>query len=602
MTPPRSPVLRAALAALTVSALAFLACGALLAWRETAFQDWTAQGLGWLGLEAWSRERPWLSAGIAGACAFGLAFLPGRDRSARTPSGNAGGPRSRMGAVRALTGLAARPPLAALALLSACGLPRLVAGSARPVAPARAPNVLFVLIDTWRADHAGFLGYERAVSPELDRLSERGVVFERAISQAPWTKPAVATLFTGLLPSRHHAVSQPLPDVPVRATRLQPPVTTFIEILHGKGWQTAMWSDNPNITPPRGFDQGAESFRDYFHEPDAEHEDCGALPEILGDVRRWLAEERDPERPFCLYVHVMDPHYPYEPPGPFRGQFDRSGCEVQLTGPVVREYLCGERDVADLTPARLTSLVDRYDEELLAVDHELGPFLEQVLREDPDTVVVLSGDHGEEFLEHGGLGHSHALWEELVHVPLVLWGPDLAPARISAQVRLMDVAPTLLELVGLSRSIPSVTQGQSLVPVIAGRETGDRPAPLETGGDQKPCWHWRGISDGRMKLIRRERDLPTRETIPALSPEDARERPYWRLFDLESDPAELANLCPERRAEAEALFAEMQRRGWYVPPEELLGQRALTPSISAHEAHELEALGYGGVSQEGRSP
>jgi arylsulfatase A-like enzyme len=179
--------------------------------------------------------------------------------------------------------------------------------------------VLFVLVDTWRADHVGFLGYERDVSPRLDALAREGVVFERAKAQASWTKPSVATLLTGLLPSRHHAVSQAIPETPVRAFRLNPRLTTLVELLHGRGWQTAMWSDNPNITPPVGFDQGAESFRDYFHEP-CHAEDCGRIEEVVADVQRWLAEERDGARPFCLYVHVMDAHYPFEPPPEVRGR------------------------------------------------------------------------------------------------------------------------------------------------------------------------------------------------------------------------------------------------------------------------------------------
>src|SRR5262249_38819636 len=152
----------------------------------------------------------------------------------------------------------------------------------------------------------------------------------------------------------------------------------------GRGWQTAMWSDNPNISPVCGFAQGAEHFRDYFHEPcRPEHEHCGALPEILADVERWFSAERDPARPFCLYVHVMDPHYPYEPPPEFRGRFDAHPSDLQLTGPIVHDYMTGARSEDNLTPERLASLVARYDEELLAVDHALGPFLAKLRREHP---------------------------------------------------------------------------------------------------------------------------------------------------------------------------------------------------------------------------
>src|SRR6185503_3649262 len=191
---------------------------------------------------------------------------------------------------------------------------------------------------------------------------------------------------------------------------------------------------------------------------------------------------------------------------------------------------------------------------------ELGSFLERMRREYPNTVIVVSGDHGEEFYEHGNLGHSHALWQELVHVPLLIWAPDLAPKRITTQVRLMDVAPTILDLVGLARGLPDA-QGASLRPVIAGTETADRPAPMEVGGDQKPGWQWRGLCDGRMQLLRREADLPTRHPLPPLGVDDEGARPSWHLYDLASDPLEQHDLYAERESEAQRLFAMLEERG-----------------------------------------
>jgi len=188
-----------------------------------------------------------------------------------------------------------------------------------------------------------------------------------------------------------------------------------------------------------------------------------------------------------------------------------------------------------------------------------------------------------------------------VHVPLVLWAPELAPGHVASQVRLMDVCPTLLDLAGLAGRLPGL-QGESLLPVVAGRETGDRPAPMEVGGDQKPCWQWRGLCDGRMKLLRREPDLPTLNPIPALSADDELERPTWHLFDLSADPRELDDLASARRADALALFEELQRRGWYVPPQELLGLQAGSLEITDEQASQLDALGYGGGEVEPQAP
>ena len=577
---PRPSLLRGLLAAATVFALVALGLAGWRTWQEASVQGWSALGLSWLALERLASVR---ALGPA-LCAAGLTLV--LVLAAR------GLPRLAQLGQRARLGLLSHPLSVALALALAFVLPGVAARGTRPVPARQAPNVLFILIDTWRADHTGFLGYGRDVSPHLDRLAAEGVVFERAQAQSSWTKPSVATLLTGLTPSQHHAVSQAIPEQPVRAFRLNPRLTTFVELLHGKGWQTAMWSDNPNITPPIGFDQGAEHFRDYFHEPCCP-ERCGELPEILADVEQWFATERDAARPFCLYVHVMDAHYPFEPPAEFRGRFDTAPSDLQLTGPIVHDYMTGKRSEANLTPARLASLVARYDEELLAIDQRLGPFLERIRREHPNTVIVVSGDHGEEFYEHGNLGHSHALWQELVHVPRLVWAPGLAPARVATQVRLMDVCPTILELTGNAGALPGL-QGESLLPVIAGRERADRPAPMEVGGDQKPCWQWRGLADGRTKLLRRERDLPTLHPIPPLLPSDDDERPLAFLFDLASDPGEHRNLAGQRAESVAALFAELERRGWYVPPEKLLGLEASALELDPDLAHELTGLGYGG--------
>ncbi len=585
--------LRLAGAALSVFALVALGASLARAWNESTLQRWDELGLTWLFLESWSRD-PAFVPGLAAAGGFltlalAAGFLPPYALL----------PRLGRGTTAFLAHSWVGPPL----LLAWAFLPGLCVWRLRPEPPERAPNVLFVLVDTWRADHAGFLGYERDVSPKLDRLVERGVVFERAKAQSSWTMPSVATLLTGLMPSKHRAISQPLPDLATRGSRLSPPVTTLIEVLAARGWDTAMWSSNPNITPPRGFAQGAGYFKDYFHDP-ARTDDSGRIDRILADVRRWFAEEHDPARPFCAYVHVMDAHYPYDPPPPFRGAFERSSAfDRELTGPLIREYMLGDQAWSELSPDEVRHWIDRYDEELLAVDHFVGDFIAEILAEHPDTLIVISGDHGEEFMEHGRLGHSHSLYEEIVHVPLVFWAPQLAPGRIATQVRLMDVFPTLLELCGLSDALPPEVQGESLVPVIGGRETADRPAPMESGGDEKPVWQWRGLCDGRTKLIRREADVAVREPVPPLwDGEERAQKPRSLLFDLGADPRETRDLHAERPGDADALFELLRARGWYVPPAEILRFRPAPSVLRPEDAHDLDALGYGGESAPAGKP
>jgi hypothetical protein len=266
VNPPRAPdLLRALCAALAVFALALLCTAAWRAWRESQLESWSALGLDWLAIERFGAERPYVPALVA-AVLSGLLLVAAR----RAPV------LARFAADTHLE-LLGHPLCVGFACLLAFVLPGVVVRGTRPVPARQAPNVLFILIDTWRADHAGFLGYARPVSPELDALAAQGVVFERALSQSSWTKPAVATLLTGLTPSQHHAVSQAILETPVRGFNLNPRLTTHRAPARTR-WQTAMWSDNPNITPPVGFGQGAESFRDYFHQP--------ATPRTAGASRR----------------------------------------------------------------------------------------------------------------------------------------------------------------------------------------------------------------------------------------------------------------------------------------------------------------------------
>jgi len=576
--------LRPVLCAVLAASVAHGALSVRRTLAEAGLQRWGELGLEWLTWQRLAAMHPWKQTLAAAAVGVLLGVV--------LEILSAGGRRET--AERAARVLGA-PVLAALAALAAFGLPPALARATRPSPPPASPNLLFVLIDTWRADHAGFLGYERAVSPRLDALVERGVVFENALAQSGWTKPSVATLLTGLLPSEHRAISQPQLGLRVRGINLPPGATTLVEILAGHGWDTGMWSNNPNILPERGFAQGASHFVDYFHQR-REGFDAGRSEHMLPDVERWLAERG--ERPFCAYVHVMDPHYPYVAPEPFAGTFAEALGEgesgFQLEGGLIQEYRCGERDLASITPEMVERLIDIYDEELLYVDHHVGGFLERFLEEHPNTVVVVVGDHGEEFLEHGQLGHSHSLHRELTHVPLVLWAPGLEPGRVDSQVRLLDVLPTLLELVGLGGALPRGARGESLLPLIEGSERGHRAAPMETGGDERPAWHWRAISDGELKLLRRERDLPTTRPLPPLGPRDLEgERPYSLLYSLADDPGETRDLAAEHPDEVERLFELMRERGWYFPPERTLALPALDAALDEDDAEALGHLGYG---------
>jgi len=241
----------------------------------------------------------------------------------------------------------------------------------------------------------------------------------------------------------------------------------------------------------------------------------------------------------------------------------------------------------------LQRIIDIYDEELLYVDHYLAPFLERVRAEHPDTILVLAGDHGEEFLEHGQFGHGHSIYEELVRVPLVLLGPGIpAGTRVRSLARQMDVFPTLLELTGTTNdSLGRVVHGESLVPLLEGRQEA-RLAPIESGGHERPPWHWRGISDGEWKLVIRKKDLPSTKPIPVLvDGEEKGPRPWRWLFRLSEDPAEQRDLSEEEPQRLEKLLDALQENGWLISPLEILELKPSRPSASVSQEL-LEELGY----------
>jgi len=570
------------LAALSGYAFTVFAVGVLSALQNATAQGWSDLGFDWLTLDAWSRLHESKEGMAGGAVTLVLActadLLPPTFLPALW--------------VRKAVNLFSKP-LAWLVLL-ACAylLPPALASATQPDAPKNAPNILFVLVDTWRADHAGFLGYARNVSPGLDALTKEGAIFEAAVAQSGWTKPTVATLFTGLVPSAHGAVSQPIPGMTIHGTKLPPDRTTFVEIFRAHGWDTAMWSNNPNILPTHGFGQGAGYFRSFVGESVGERFDAGRAEWMLPEVETWLAS-RDENRPFCAYVHIMDPHYPYVAPKPFAGTFDQSGLDFQLDGALIGDYLEGRKEISDVTPAMLQRILDIYDEELLYVDHYLTPFLRKVRKEHPNTLIVLVGDHGEEFLEHGQFGHGHSIYEELVHVPLVLWGPGIPAQRQALPARQMDVLPTLMELAEIRHAATeSKIHGSSLVDILHGKETVRRNAPMESGGDQRPPWHWRGISNGEWKVILREKDLPCAKIIPILSEKDGDSQAPWTLlFHLTKDSGELQDLSAQNPALLRQWMTTLEQSGWLFPPTTILQLGTSDGNIGA-DLELLKELGY----------
>ena len=408
--------------------------------------------------------------------------------------------------------------------------------------PSRPEHVIVVLVDALRADHLGCYGYARRTSPNLDALAADATRFANAATSGPWTLPALGTMITSLYPSVHGALR---PSDTMKwaldrahftpADALSPSFTTLAEVLQGAGFRTIAFVTGAYPGSVFGFAQGFERF--------AENEYPG-LRFKLDALFAWLDRER-PSRAFA-YIHTGEVHSPYIPPavdpkreggsdpesralaaalGEERARYAALDFDPGYVGPVdgswenlraIREGRLGlgERDLAHL--------IALYDRGIAYTDHWLGRLVAG-LRERgllDETLLVITADHGDELFEHGGIEHTRTLYDEIMHVPLIVRVPGEGRGRVvTDQVGLVDLMPTLLEVLGVPG--PPVMQGRSLQPLIAGGSLPERPV-LAEGSTRNP----------RLRALR---TLRWKYVFDGGGTEE--------LYDLAADPRERTNLC-----------------------------------------------------------
>lgn len=336
-----------------------------------------------------------------------------------------------------------RKALAALGCLALAGLT--ACGSSTP------PNLVLVTLDTTRADHLGPYGYEGAHTPQLERFASRAVVYDRAYATSSWTLPSHASLFTGLYPMEHGARAEG-PDV---GRPLADAFDTLAERLARAGYRTAGVVAGPVLSRALGVAQGFEHYDDDFSIP--EWAFAGKRAAYVADRAIELVE-RFGDEPFFLFVNFFDPHAPYRPPPPFdRGLAPADHREVALALFEHLEAGDAPRPVAELPErerALLAALRAGYDAEIAYMDHHLGRLLaaiEASPRAD-ETLVAITGDHGESFGEHYFLSHGAHLYEHNVHVPLLVRHPGghAAGTRVAAPVENRRLFAWLLRAAGVA--------------------------------------------------------------------------------------------------------------------------------------------------------
>ena len=409
---------------------------------------------------------------------------------------------------------------------------------ALPAATGRGLNLLLVTLDTTRADRLGCYGHAAAKTRHIDRLAAEGTRFETVIAPAPITLPSHSSIFTGLYPFEHGVRNN-------GNFYLAERFPTLATVLKARGYRTGAFVSSFILDRRYGLDRGFDVYDDHM---EGEYAQVVALQaERRGDntalaLGRFVDERaKEPQAPFFAWLHLYDPHEPYRPPRPFRDMFAQDPYD-------------GEIAFAD---AILASVLDRL---------RAAGLLDR-------TLVVVTADHGESLGEHGETTHSMFVYEGAIRVPLVLWRPGLVPAGrvVGDPVRLVDVAPTVLELLG-APPLPA-PHARSLVPLVEGRPAGAPPPAYAETLLPKFYMNWaplRALRDGRYKLI----DAPRPE-----------------LYDLSADPGESRNLYAERAPLAAALRQGLERLA-------TAGDAMSLQTLDREAMEKLAALGYIGAGAE----
>ena len=492
------------------------------------------------------------------------------------------------------------------------------ADAVREVSARNAPQgVILIMADTLRSDHLDAYGYGRSTAPVLRKLADEGALFRDCLSQATWTKVSTPSLMTSLYPSTHGVAE--IPD------RLPESATTLAEVFREAGFATLSMSSVPFSGQMTNLHQGFEE----LHERSSISEGGSKTArEYIDRLLPWLDTHR--EVPFFVFLHVFDPHDPFEPRKPFntlwagaeRGEEHKKQMEELkkfIKEPFMKNRALPKEEELKKSgldrEAFLSHLHDWYDGSIRGMDAEIGRLLGQLrtLGLEEKTLIVFTSDHGEEFLEHGWTFHGQSVYGELNNIPLILYGPGTVPAGVVVDqtVQSIDVMPTVLELSGLP--VPKGIQGRSLVPffenssatrttsftffqegdegpssvrgeVAKGKIEWDRPAMSEKAAIKDNAGPRNGemesiafLKDG-WKLIRNRKESKGEST--------------YELFNHRKDPLNLKDLAAEKVEVVEQLAPLLDEMYAKAQNARLEPDLAPTQKMSAEELERLRSLGY----------
>lgn len=433
-------------------------------------------------------------------------------------------------------------------------------------------NVVMIVVDTLRADHLGCYGYPRATSPNIDRLASRSVRFENCTTAWPETCQSMAAILSGAWCQTTGVVVRTPQAIPLELELLP-------EILDRRGYATAAFTTNSVLSKENRFDQGFDTYVEVSR-PDSN-------PKKWSEVAlaaEWIGQHA--HEPFFLWVHHLEPHAPYAPQNARRFVGDRwydPSRRVEVRPPERSfDALGGFPGFSAIRGHdELAYYIAAYDSEIVDVDAKIGELLATLdaLELADDTIVIVVADHGEGFGEHDYYWHGKVPFEETAHVPLLLRVPGVAPGVSRDVVSTIDVAPTVLELLGLPRA--QLHEGESLVTRLRDPEApnDERVVFLEAGFEKHDRAWQRCVRDWRFKLV----------YMPGQRERDQLNLAEYQLYDLQDDPGETKDVLDRFPEVAERLrkelFAWMRDASLFATDDS-----PMTPE----ELDRIRAQGYGG--------
>ena len=461
-------------------------------------------------------------------------------------------------------------------------------------------GVIVVWADTLRRDHLGAYGYERPTSPLIDRLARDGVLFRDCVGQASWTKVATPTLMTSLYPSSHGV--QDFPD------RLPGAAVTLAEVYRDAGYATLSLSSILFTGRFTNLHQGFEEVHEDSSLPD--RRSSKTAREYVDRLLPWLEAHRDV--PFFVFLHVADPHDPYKPYPPYDALWvDPAKARAHeqrlqearkfISDPLLKAF--GMPSRAELVKAKIDpdAFIEHerawYDGSIRGMDTEIGRLVERLrsLGLERKTLLVFTGDHGEEFYEHGRSFHGQSVYGEQNNMPLLLWGPGVvrAGATVDETVQTVDLMPTLLELSRLP--VPAGVQGHSLVPLLSSGGSNGRNALRARAPDSRPA-----ISE--KAETKQGGAPPPRDTASEAvvlggwklihNTKRPAGKPEFELYDHAKDPLDANDVAPAHPDEVARLSKVLQAWRRMAEAARLKPDTEAAKNLSREELERLKSLGY----------